>query len=69
MDYFISTLSYAENREDVILDEIYDLIDEGLKRELFGSYVYKFAEEMNAKKPEIIEAWEIGEQRIAARSE
>lgn len=69
VDYFITILPHAlkeKFRKKVKLDVLYELIDAGLQADRFSNETKLFAEEMNAKKTEILEAWEIGERKIEA---
>lgn len=69
LNYFISILEHAiddrnENLED--LERLFSLVEKKLDSEELSGAAQAFAKEITEKKALILEAWEIGEQRIAA---
>lgn len=72
INYFISILPYADYekfRKKMKFHDLLEVIDEGVENGSFTGRAKLFAEEMNSKKKEVLEAWEIGERKIAAQAE
>lgn len=72
MDYFISILPYALEDRDRIwkkLQKLFGQVSSGIENGEFTGRTRCFAEDINRRRSEILEAWEIGEQKIAAQSE
>jgi hypothetical protein len=69
INYFISILPYADYekfRKKMKFHDLLEVIDEGVENGSFTGRAKLFAEDMSSKKNKILEAWEIGEQKIAA---
>ena len=69
IDYFISILPFAfhENwREDIELIKLMQLVDEKLQLGDLSGDLLNFVTTLKAREKDILAAWDIGEQKIAA---
>ena len=74
VNYFISALPFAlheGHRKDIKrkLPTLFDLVAESLEKNLLRGRALTFAREIKDREAEILQAWEIGEQKIAARQQ
>jgi len=69
LDYFISILAFVLEDRDRIFNKLQKLLDQvskGLDSDSLSGEAKLFAEDVSRRKPEILEAWEIGERKIEA---
>lgn len=69
ISYFISALPYAvdeRDRKGIKLPKLLQLVTESLEEGELSGRLLTFAQELKDREQEILQAWEIGEQKIAA---
>jgi hypothetical protein len=69
IDYFISILPFAFHeywREDIELIKLMQLVDEKLEQGDLTGDLLNFVTALKAREQDILAAWDIGEQKIAA---
>ena len=69
--YFISALPYAlkeKQRKRIYLTKMFNLLNENLAANQLSGQLLTFAQELKSREAEIQQAWDIGEQKIAAMS-
>ena len=67
--YFVSALPFAldaDDRKRIKLSELLTLVDNSLSSDSLDGRAAIFAKELKVREQEILQAWDIGEQKLAA---